>query len=224
MKTKIWLGSLAVGASLLGSALDVNAQYVQNAVAIPLAPGCPAGESWTKNGARYECETPQPTCANGFASGPVWTGSSWSYSCNAPPAPPQPPQGSQGTGGGGGPTQSSLVSACATAITSGMSSKPWSGSVLPTLGGTNGEGWSAEGNTWQWGGAGTFAGSDGTYELYLNAYGAGTDGVYVGIDNHTAQVLDYGVCKINDSTGAVLLIDFEPAQESCSGCGGSSGQ
>jgi len=214
MKTKIWLGSLAVGAALLGSALDVNAQYVQRAVGIPLAPGCPAGESWTKNGARYECETPQPSCSYGFASGPVWTGSSWSYSCNSPPAPPTSPTGGQS---GGAQNTPSLISACASAITSGLAGKPWSGVILETIGGL-GYGWSAEGTNWQYGGGGTYAGSDGTYELYFNDYGAGTDGVFVGIDNQTAGTLDYGICKINDSTGAILLIDFEPAPVTCYGC------
>jgi hypothetical protein len=88
MKTTKWMASLAVGTALLGPTLNVNAQYVQNAIGIPTAPGCGPGESWTKNGARYQCQTPQPSCAYGFASGPVWTGSSWSFVCNAPPPPP----------------------------------------------------------------------------------------------------------------------------------------
>src|ERR1700675_2197860 len=90
MKITKWMASLAVGTAMLGPTLSVNAQYVQNAIATPIAPGCGPGESCTKNGARYQCETPQPSCAYGFASGPVWTGSSWSFSCNAPPAPSQP--------------------------------------------------------------------------------------------------------------------------------------
>jgi len=89
MKTTKWMALLAVGTALLSQALGVNAQYVQNAIATPIAPGCGPGESWTKDGVRYQCETPQPSCAYGFASGPVWTGSSWSFSCNAPPTPPQ---------------------------------------------------------------------------------------------------------------------------------------
>lgn len=88
MKTTKLIASLAVGTVLLGATLSVNAQYVQNTIAMPTAPGCGPGESWTKNGARYLCETPQPSCAYGFASGPVWTGSSWSFVCNAPPPPP----------------------------------------------------------------------------------------------------------------------------------------
>lgn len=90
MKTTKWMASLAVGTALVGPTLSVNAQYVQNAITTPIAPGCGPGESWTKNGARYQCETPQPSCQYGFASGPVWTGSSWSFSCNAPPPPVQP--------------------------------------------------------------------------------------------------------------------------------------
>jgi hypothetical protein len=82
--------SLAVGTALLGPTVSVNAQYVQNAIGIPIAPGCGPGESWTKNGVRYQCETPQPSCQYGFASGPLWTGSSWSFSCNGPPPPSQP--------------------------------------------------------------------------------------------------------------------------------------
>jgi len=85
MKTTKWMALLAVGTALLSETLGVNAQYVQNAIATPVAPGCGPGESWTKDGVRYQCETPRPSCAYGFASGPVWTGSAWSFSCNAPP-------------------------------------------------------------------------------------------------------------------------------------------
>jgi hypothetical protein len=81
-----------VGAALLlvASVQPSSAQWIQNPLTTPLAPNCPAGYSWTKNGVRYQCETPQPSCTYGFASGPVWTGSAWSYSCNSPPPPPPP--------------------------------------------------------------------------------------------------------------------------------------
>jgi hypothetical protein len=97
------------GAALTLLASNVDAQYVQNALAVPIAPGCSAGESWTKNGVRYQCETPQPSCANGFASGPVWSGSAWIYTCNAPPPPPTPPSVTPPRSGG--PTLDDLCAA-----------------------------------------------------------------------------------------------------------------
>lgn len=60
MKTKKWMASLAMGTALLGATLSVNAQYVQNTIAMPIAPGCAAGTSWTKSGARYVCQAPSP--------------------------------------------------------------------------------------------------------------------------------------------------------------------
>jgi hypothetical protein len=68
-----------------------QAQWVQIPLGVPRAPGCDAGYSWQKIGVRYQCVTPQPSCAYGFASGPSWNGSTWVYSCNAPPPPPPPP-------------------------------------------------------------------------------------------------------------------------------------
>lgn len=68
-----------------------QAQWVQIPLGVPRAPGCDAGYSWQKIGVRYQCVTPQPSCAYGFASGPAWNGSTWVYSCNAPPPPPPPP-------------------------------------------------------------------------------------------------------------------------------------
>jgi hypothetical protein len=87
------LASIVVGAAFLAPTIPVEAQWVQNPIGIPIAPGCPAGESWTKNGDRFVCETPAPSCANGFASAPVWTGTAWSFACNAP----LPPPGGQGS-------------------------------------------------------------------------------------------------------------------------------
>ena len=130
MKTTKWMASLAVGAAMLGPTLSVNAQYVQNTIAVPIAPGCGPGEGWTKNGARYQCETPQPSCAYGFASGPVWIGSSWSFSCNAPPPPSQPPPG--------GDNPSTPADTCAARAASvGISLGP-----LSNVYGPQGNGWS----------------------------------------------------------------------------------
>jgi hypothetical protein len=70
--------------------MSTNAEWVQNPIGVPRAPGCDPGYSWQKIGARYQCVTPQPSCAYGFESGPVWSGSSWAYTCNAPPPPPAP--------------------------------------------------------------------------------------------------------------------------------------
>ncbi|SAK57478.1 hypothetical protein AWB76_02458 [Caballeronia temeraria] len=76
----------------LGAVLTVptrsNAEWVQNPIGVPRAPSCDPGYSWQKLGVRYQCATPQPTCAYGFASGPAWSGATWIYSCNAPPPPP----------------------------------------------------------------------------------------------------------------------------------------
>jgi hypothetical protein len=88
-----WMASLAASAILLTSMPDAGAQYVQIPIGNPIAPGCGPGESWTKNGARYVCESPAPSCAFGFASGPVWTGTAWSFVCNAPPVTPPPVSG-----------------------------------------------------------------------------------------------------------------------------------
>lgn len=80
-------------AVLVGSGAD--AADVYQPIVVPTAPGCSAGYSWQKAGVRYQCMTPPPSCQYGFSSGPVWTGSSWSYACNPPPPPPvtQPPPG-----------------------------------------------------------------------------------------------------------------------------------
>jgi hypothetical protein len=64
---------------------------VYQPLGVPLAPGCNAGYSWQKIGVRYQCVTPQPTCQYGFVAAPVWNGSAWSYSCNAPPYQPDNP-------------------------------------------------------------------------------------------------------------------------------------
>ena len=94
MKLVSLLGAAAV---LVASVQPAGAQWIQNPINTPQAPGCPAGYSWTKSGVRYQCMTPGPSCQYGFSYGPVWTGSSWSYSCNAPPAPPvvTPPPATQ---------------------------------------------------------------------------------------------------------------------------------
>jgi hypothetical protein len=81
---------LAVACAVaLGSGAD--AADVYQPIAVPTTPGCSPGYSWQRMAVRYQCATPQPTCAYGFASGPAWNGSAWVYSCNAPPAPPPPP-------------------------------------------------------------------------------------------------------------------------------------
>ncbi len=72
-----------------GSGAD--AADVSQPIAVPTTPGCSPGYSWQRMPVRYQCATPQPTCAYGFASGPSWNGSAWVYSCNAPPPPPPPP-------------------------------------------------------------------------------------------------------------------------------------
>jgi hypothetical protein len=67
-----------------------KAQVNDLGLRVPTVPGCAPGYSWTKNGVRFQCMTPAPSCQYGFSSGPVWSGSSWSYSCNGAPAPPPP--------------------------------------------------------------------------------------------------------------------------------------
>jgi hypothetical protein len=94
---------------LLASMPDAGAQYVQIPIGNPIAPGCGPGESWTKNGPRYVCESPVPSCAFGFASGPVWTGTAWSFVCNAPPPPDQPVT----PGGGAGSLPPTIAVVCA---------------------------------------------------------------------------------------------------------------
>lgn len=100
------LASMVVVATVLAPTVPAEAQWVQNPIVMPIAPGCGPGESWTKNGPRYVCESPVPSCAFGFASGPVWTGTAWSFACNAPPPPPP------GTTGGGSP-QPTIADVCA---------------------------------------------------------------------------------------------------------------
>jgi hypothetical protein len=82
--------SLALAATLSGvltAPVTSNAEWIQNPIGVPRAPGCDPGYSWQKVGVRYQCVTPQPSCAYGFASGPSWDGSTWLYSCNAPLPP-----------------------------------------------------------------------------------------------------------------------------------------
>ena len=86
---------LTIIAALIGCglhSLTAAAQTTDLGLRVPTVPNCPAGYSWTKSGPRYQCMTPPPSCQYGFASGPVWTGSAWAYSCNAPPPPPPPTQ------------------------------------------------------------------------------------------------------------------------------------
>lgn len=89
-KTAISLTLMATLGGTLLAPTPTNAEWVQNPIGVPRAPGCDPGYSWQKIGVRYQCVTPQPTCAYGFASGPVWTGTAWNYSCNVPPAPSCP--------------------------------------------------------------------------------------------------------------------------------------
>lgn len=96
IRTGISLALLATLSSVLTAPVTSNAEWVQNPIGVPRAPGCDPGYSWQKLGVRYQCATPQPTCAYGFASGPVWTGTAWSYSCNIPP-PPACPSGTNQT-------------------------------------------------------------------------------------------------------------------------------
>lgn len=50
----------SLSALLLCSSLQAEAQFVSNPIAMPSAPGCGAGTSWTKSGARYVCQAPPP--------------------------------------------------------------------------------------------------------------------------------------------------------------------
>ncbi|WP_244818502.1 hypothetical protein [Caballeronia sp. Lep1P3] len=88
IKTAISLTLLATLGGVLTAPISSNAEWVQNPMGVPRAPGCDPGYSWQKVGVRYQCVTPQPSCQYGFASGPAWNGSGWIYSCNAPPPPP----------------------------------------------------------------------------------------------------------------------------------------
>jgi hypothetical protein len=78
---------LTIATALAVSSISA-AQVVQNPLGVPRAPGCDPGYSWNKSGNRYQCMTPPPSCQYGFSSGPVWSGTSWTYACNAPPPPP----------------------------------------------------------------------------------------------------------------------------------------
>ncbi|VXC82289.1 conserved exported hypothetical protein [Burkholderia sp. 8Y] len=89
--TAISLTLLATLGGTLAAPTPSNAEWVQNGIGVPRAPGCDPGYSWQRMAVRYQCATPQPSCAYGFASGPAWNGSTWVYSCNAPPPPPPPP-------------------------------------------------------------------------------------------------------------------------------------
>lgn len=213
MKTKKWMASLAVGIALLGPTLSVNAQYVQNAIGIPTAPGCGPGESWTKNGARYQCETPQPSCTYGFASGPVWTGSSWSFVCNAPPTPPQQPTSPPG---GGTKTPETLLASCESAIESNASRVGAPYSILPFANG----GWAVQGTYWSQPSAqSVFLGNDTNFALYSNG---GMDYAYTVYDSESAGILVWYQCVINPSNGVVGGVTSGAASGQCSGCGGNS--
>ncbi|SAL49014.1 hypothetical protein AWB68_02421 [Caballeronia choica] len=102
----VWVLLALAMATTLSAVSPVDAQVLQNPLGVPLAPGCDPGYSWTKYGNRYHCMSPQPSCPYGFASGPTWTGTTWSYSCNNAPQVEQP------SGGAGDPTMN-----CATAVT-----------------------------------------------------------------------------------------------------------
>ncbi|BBQ02723.1 hypothetical protein BSFA1_78510 (plasmid) [Burkholderia sp. SFA1] len=95
-KAAVSLAVLGALVAMLTAPLRTSAEWVQNPIGVPRAPGCNPGYSWQKLGVRYQCATPQPNCAYGFASGPVWTGTAWSYSCNVPP-PPACPSGTTQT-------------------------------------------------------------------------------------------------------------------------------
>jgi hypothetical protein len=47
-----------VALALFASATSVNAQWYQNPINPPIAPGCTPGTSWTKSGLRYVCLAP----------------------------------------------------------------------------------------------------------------------------------------------------------------------
>jgi hypothetical protein len=211
MKTTKWMTSLAVGAALLGPVLCANAQYVQIPIGIPIAPGCGPGESWTKDGVRYRCETPQPSCQYGFASGPVWTGSSWSFSCNAPP--PQQPTPPPGTST---PPPGTLLASCESAIESNASRVGVPYSILPF---TNG-GWAVQGTYWSQPSAqSVFIGNDANFAFYSNG---GMDYAYTVYDSESAGILVWYQCVINPSSGAVGGVTSGAASGQCSGCGGNS--
>ncbi len=80
--------AVLAAAGLLTHEAAVAQVWIQNPLGVPLAPGCPPGYSWSRGNVRYECRTPPPSCQFGFAAGPAWNGSTWSYSCNPPPPPP----------------------------------------------------------------------------------------------------------------------------------------
>jgi hypothetical protein len=67
-------------------------------------------------------------------------------------------------------------------------------------------------------GSGNYVTNNGTMTLYGDAWGAGIDGVFAGIDNLSAQELYMGECRINHATGNVLSVDFVPIAPNCSGC------
>ncbi len=92
IRTAISFALMGTLSGVLTAPVTSNAEWVQNPIGVPRAPGCDPGYSWQKLSVRYQCATPPPTCAYGFASGPAWTGTAWSYSCNAPP-PPSCPSG-----------------------------------------------------------------------------------------------------------------------------------
>ena len=92
---KVAAVAVLAAAGFLTHEVAVAQVWIQNPLGVPLAPGCPAGYSWTKGNVRYECRTPPPSCQFGFAAGPVWNGTAWSYSCNAPPPPPTTPDPGQ---------------------------------------------------------------------------------------------------------------------------------
>ncbi|CAL8480986.1 Secreted protein (plasmid) [Caballeronia sp. S22] len=92
IRTAISFALMGTLSGVLTAPVTSNAEWVQNPIGVPRAPGCDPGYSWQKLGVRYQCATPQPNCAYGFASGPVWTGTGWNYSCNVPP-PPSCPSG-----------------------------------------------------------------------------------------------------------------------------------
>jgi hypothetical protein len=149
-----------LGAALLAAASiqPSNAQWVQNSLTTPQAPNCPPGYSWTKSGPRYQCMTPPPSCQYGFASGPVWTGSAWAFSCNSPPPPPPaPPPPTQSPPPTPNPTPQQM---CATAAAgqgitlgpndqtftrSGYTQRYYDNSIGPVWTDWNGN----QGNSWQ---------------------------------------------------------------------------
>jgi hypothetical protein len=93
IKTVVSLTLLVTLSGTLTAPITSNAEWVQNPIGVPRAPGCDPGYSWQKIGVRYRCATPPPSCQFGFSSAPVWTGSSWSYGCNEPAPPTKNPPG-----------------------------------------------------------------------------------------------------------------------------------